>query len=219
MGAGRGGARKPGWGGAFPTGAPREAPRPGTMSGARSHRRASLFLAAVFPRGVTTRVTGRRELSARPAPQEPGMEYQVPRRRRRPAAEMTRGLGPGYAASRPPAGEGTQEPETAELGGRGPPGVGAGGLGPGRGPAPPSLEIPRRKCPTVEWEGAPGDRTKRSSGSAGSWGSRISGVGNRGAVGRAWGENLENRKLTLALCQGPVAGDQSLMPARQVAPV
>ncbi|XP_070286703.1 folylpolyglutamate synthase, mitochondrial isoform X1 [Myotis yumanensis] len=46
------------------------------MSRARSHRRASLFLAAVFPRGVTTRVTGRRELSARPAPQEPGMEYQ-----------------------------------------------------------------------------------------------------------------------------------------------
>ncbi|KAK1334108.1 hypothetical protein QTO34_005108 [Cnephaeus nilssonii] len=46
------------------------------MSRARSHLRASPFLAAVFPRGVTTRVTGRREFSARPAPQEPGMEYQ-----------------------------------------------------------------------------------------------------------------------------------------------
>ncbi|XP_066223172.1 folylpolyglutamate synthase, mitochondrial isoform X1 [Saccopteryx leptura] len=46
------------------------------MSPARSHLRAALYLAAVSPNCVTTRVAARRELSVRPAPQEPGMEYQ-----------------------------------------------------------------------------------------------------------------------------------------------
>ncbi|CAK6433592.1 unnamed protein product [Pipistrellus nathusii] len=46
------------------------------MSRAHSRLRASLRLAAAFPRGVTTGVAGAREFSARPAPQEPGMEYQ-----------------------------------------------------------------------------------------------------------------------------------------------
>ncbi|XP_064435583.1 folylpolyglutamate synthase, mitochondrial isoform X3 [Mirounga angustirostris] len=46
------------------------------MSQARCHLRAALFLAAVSPRGATTGVTARRGLSAWPAPQEPGMEYQ-----------------------------------------------------------------------------------------------------------------------------------------------
>uniref|UniRef100_A0A8C7EPA2 tetrahydrofolate synthase n=1 Tax=Neovison vison TaxID=452646 RepID=A0A8C7EPA2_NEOVI len=46
------------------------------MSQARCHLRAALFLAAVSSRGATTGVTARRGLSARPAPQEPGMEYQ-----------------------------------------------------------------------------------------------------------------------------------------------
>uniref|UniRef100_A0A452SCA9 Folylpolyglutamate synthase n=1 Tax=Ursus americanus TaxID=9643 RepID=A0A452SCA9_URSAM len=46
------------------------------MSQARCHLRAALFLAAVSPRGATTGVTAWRGLSAWPAPQEPGMEYQ-----------------------------------------------------------------------------------------------------------------------------------------------
>ncbi|KAM7093526.1 folylpolyglutamate synthase, mitochondrial isoform 2-T2 [Molossus nigricans] len=46
------------------------------MSRARGRLRAALFLAAFSPRGVKSRVPGRRGLSARPAPQEPGMEYQ-----------------------------------------------------------------------------------------------------------------------------------------------
>ncbi|KAM5259062.1 folylpolyglutamate synthase, mitochondrial isoform 4-T4 [Hipposideros larvatus] len=47
------------------------------MSRARSHLRAALFLAAVSPCGATTRTAARRELSARPAPLKPGMEYQT----------------------------------------------------------------------------------------------------------------------------------------------
>ncbi|KAG3288044.1 folylpolyglutamate synthase, mitochondrial isoform X1 [Ictidomys tridecemlineatus] len=43
---------------------------------ARSHLRAALSLAAVPARGATPEGAARRELSARPAPQEPGMEYQ-----------------------------------------------------------------------------------------------------------------------------------------------
>ncbi|XP_032490426.1 folylpolyglutamate synthase, mitochondrial isoform X4 [Phocoena sinus] len=46
------------------------------MSRARCHLRAALFLAAVSSRGATTGVAARRVLSAWPAPQEPGMEYQ-----------------------------------------------------------------------------------------------------------------------------------------------
>ncbi|XP_006154124.2 folylpolyglutamate synthase, mitochondrial isoform X3 [Tupaia chinensis] len=46
------------------------------MSQARSHLRAALSLAAVSARGSTAGVMARRGLSARPAPQEPGMEYQ-----------------------------------------------------------------------------------------------------------------------------------------------
>ncbi|KAM6169611.1 folylpolyglutamate synthase, mitochondrial isoform 2-T2 [Rhynchocyon petersi] len=46
------------------------------MSRARVHLHSALFLAAVSARGTTTRVGARRGLSARPAPQEPGMEYQ-----------------------------------------------------------------------------------------------------------------------------------------------
>ncbi|XP_007471802.1 PREDICTED: folylpolyglutamate synthase, mitochondrial isoform X1 [Lipotes vexillifer] len=46
------------------------------MSRARGHLRAALFLAAVSSRGATTGVAARRVLSAWPAPQEPGMEYQ-----------------------------------------------------------------------------------------------------------------------------------------------
>ncbi|XP_024418170.2 folylpolyglutamate synthase, mitochondrial isoform X2 [Desmodus rotundus] len=46
------------------------------MPRAHSHLRAALFLAAVSPLGATPRVVGRRAWSARPAPQEPGMEYQ-----------------------------------------------------------------------------------------------------------------------------------------------
>nr|XP_019584210.1 PREDICTED: folylpolyglutamate synthase, mitochondrial isoform X3 [Rhinolophus sinicus] len=46
------------------------------MSRARSHLRAALFLEAVSTRGATTRTAARRELSARPAPLKPGMEYQ-----------------------------------------------------------------------------------------------------------------------------------------------
>ncbi|XP_011362545.1 folylpolyglutamate synthase, mitochondrial isoform X1 [Pteropus vampyrus] len=46
------------------------------MSRARSHLRAAFFLTAVSPRGATSWIAARRELSARPAPQEPGMEYQ-----------------------------------------------------------------------------------------------------------------------------------------------
>uniref|UniRef100_A0A8C0KT36 Folylpolyglutamate synthase n=1 Tax=Canis lupus dingo TaxID=286419 RepID=A0A8C0KT36_CANLU len=46
------------------------------MSQARRHLRVALFLAAVSPRGATTGVKARRGLSAWPAPQEPGMEYQ-----------------------------------------------------------------------------------------------------------------------------------------------
>lgn len=76
--SGRGEAQR---GGASPVPAQREVAGPGTMSQARSHLRAALFLAAVSPRGVRIMVPGRRELSARPAPQEPGMEYQVSCRR------------------------------------------------------------------------------------------------------------------------------------------
>nr|XP_031306385.1 folylpolyglutamate synthase, mitochondrial isoform X2 [Camelus dromedarius] len=47
------------------------------MSRARCHLRTALFLAAVSPRGATTGVAARRGLSAWPAPQEPGMEYQT----------------------------------------------------------------------------------------------------------------------------------------------
>uniref|UniRef100_A0A8C3WE86 Folylpolyglutamate synthase n=1 Tax=Catagonus wagneri TaxID=51154 RepID=A0A8C3WE86_9CETA len=46
------------------------------MSRARSYLRAARFLAAVSSRGATTGVAARRRLSAWPAPQEPGMEYQ-----------------------------------------------------------------------------------------------------------------------------------------------
>ncbi|XP_036892810.1 folylpolyglutamate synthase, mitochondrial isoform X2 [Sturnira hondurensis] len=46
------------------------------MPGARSQLRAALFLAAVSPPSASPRVAGRRAWSARPAPQEPGMEYQ-----------------------------------------------------------------------------------------------------------------------------------------------
>ncbi|KAG8512795.1 Folylpolyglutamate synthase, mitochondrial [Galemys pyrenaicus] len=46
------------------------------MSRAHSHLRAALCLAAVSPRGPTPRGAARRGWSARPAPQEPGMEYQ-----------------------------------------------------------------------------------------------------------------------------------------------
>ncbi|XP_006892590.1 PREDICTED: folylpolyglutamate synthase, mitochondrial isoform X2 [Elephantulus edwardii] len=46
------------------------------MSRARGHLRPALFLAAVSARGATTRLGARRGLSARLAPQEPGMEYQ-----------------------------------------------------------------------------------------------------------------------------------------------
>uniref|UniRef100_A0A8D0YCU1 Folylpolyglutamate synthase n=1 Tax=Sus scrofa TaxID=9823 RepID=A0A8D0YCU1_PIG len=46
------------------------------MSRARSHLLAARFLAAVPSRGATTGVAARRGLSAWPAPQEPGMEYQ-----------------------------------------------------------------------------------------------------------------------------------------------
>ncbi|XP_058380112.1 folylpolyglutamate synthase, mitochondrial isoform X2 [Diceros bicornis minor] len=46
------------------------------MSRARSHLRSTLFLAAISPLSATTRFGARRGLSAWPAPQEPGMEYQ-----------------------------------------------------------------------------------------------------------------------------------------------
>ncbi|XP_013008905.1 folylpolyglutamate synthase, mitochondrial isoform X3 [Cavia porcellus] len=46
------------------------------MSKARSHLRAALSLVAVSMRGAKTEVSGRRGLSACPAPREPGMEYQ-----------------------------------------------------------------------------------------------------------------------------------------------
>ncbi|KAM5300234.1 folylpolyglutamate synthase, mitochondrial isoform 2-T2 [Ctenodactylus gundi] len=46
------------------------------MSWARSHLRAALSLAALSARGATSEVPVRRGLSARLAPQEPGMEYQ-----------------------------------------------------------------------------------------------------------------------------------------------
>uniref|UniRef100_A0A8C8Y1G6 Folylpolyglutamate synthase n=1 Tax=Panthera leo TaxID=9689 RepID=A0A8C8Y1G6_PANLE len=46
------------------------------MSQARRHLRPALFLAAVSARVATTGVAARRGLSAWPAPQEPGMEYQ-----------------------------------------------------------------------------------------------------------------------------------------------
>ncbi|KAM9206790.1 folylpolyglutamate synthase, mitochondrial isoform 1-T1 [Dugong dugon] len=46
------------------------------MSRARGHLHPALFLAAVSARGATTRVGARRRLSARLAPQEPGMDYQ-----------------------------------------------------------------------------------------------------------------------------------------------
>uniref|UniRef100_A0A673UH38 Folylpolyglutamate synthase, mitochondrial n=1 Tax=Suricata suricatta TaxID=37032 RepID=A0A673UH38_SURSU len=46
------------------------------MSQARRHLRPALFLAAVSARVPTTGVAARRGLSAWPAPQEPGMEYQ-----------------------------------------------------------------------------------------------------------------------------------------------
>lgn len=49
----------------------------GIMSRARSHLRSALSLAAVSARGATTEGAARRWLSAWPAPQEPGMEYQV----------------------------------------------------------------------------------------------------------------------------------------------
>lgn len=48
-----------------------------TMSWARSHLRSALSLAAVSARGATAEGAARRWLSAWPAPQEPGMEYQV----------------------------------------------------------------------------------------------------------------------------------------------
>lgn len=47
------------------------------MSWARSHLSSALSLAAVSARGATTEGAARRWLSAWPAPQEPGMEYQV----------------------------------------------------------------------------------------------------------------------------------------------
>ncbi|XP_036040515.1 folylpolyglutamate synthase, mitochondrial [Onychomys torridus] len=46
------------------------------MSWARSHLRSALSLAAVSARGATAEGAARRWLSAWPAPQEPGMEYQ-----------------------------------------------------------------------------------------------------------------------------------------------
>nr|XP_048288083.1 folylpolyglutamate synthase, mitochondrial isoform X1 [Myodes glareolus] len=46
------------------------------MSRARSHLRSALSLAAVSARGATIEGAARRWLSAWPAPQEPGMEYQ-----------------------------------------------------------------------------------------------------------------------------------------------
>ncbi|XP_040860455.1 folylpolyglutamate synthase, mitochondrial isoform X1 [Ochotona curzoniae] len=46
------------------------------MSWARRHLHAALALAAVSARAATTEGAARRELSTRPAPQEPGMEYQ-----------------------------------------------------------------------------------------------------------------------------------------------
>nr|XP_008509612.1 PREDICTED: folylpolyglutamate synthase, mitochondrial isoform X3 [Equus przewalskii] len=46
------------------------------MSRARSHLRSAFLLAAVSPLSATTRFGARRGLSAWPAPQEPGMEYQ-----------------------------------------------------------------------------------------------------------------------------------------------
>nr|AAK69546.1 folylpoly-gammaglutamate synthetase precursor [Cricetulus griseus] len=46
------------------------------MSWARTHLRSALSLAAVSARGATTEGAARRWLSAWPAPQEPGMEYQ-----------------------------------------------------------------------------------------------------------------------------------------------
>lgn len=47
------------------------------MSWARSRLCSTLSLAAVSARGETTEGAARRWLSAWPAPQEPGMEYQV----------------------------------------------------------------------------------------------------------------------------------------------
>lgn len=69
-----------------------------TMSQARRHLRAALFLAAASQRGATTGTATRRGLAAWPAPQEPGMEYQVAGG---PAGgcAMTRGPVSSHAAS------------------------------------------------------------------------------------------------------------------------
>jgi hypothetical protein len=66
-----------------------------TMWWAQRHLRAALSLAAVSARSATTEVAARRGLSAWPAPQEPGMEYQVAFRR----SAMTRGPGLSDTAS------------------------------------------------------------------------------------------------------------------------
>lgn len=127
-------------GGASPLWAQRAAACAGTMSWARRHLRAALALAAVSARGATTEVAARRELSARPAPQEPGMEYQVPggaggRSRRaiwagpeprssgalQPRGGRSRGRGRGSREGR--AGVGEREVEL------GPPGLGVLRLG------------------------------------------------------------------------------------------
>lgn len=85
-------------GGVAPAATPREVARSATMSQARSHLRGAFFLAAVSLRGATTQVAARRELSARPALQKPGMEYQVSRRQACGRA-MTRGPGLKHTAS------------------------------------------------------------------------------------------------------------------------
>lgn len=88
-GACRGGEKRRG---GAPVPSPREGAYVATMSRARSHLRAAVFLTAVSPRGATSWIAARRELSARPAPQEPGMEYQVSSRQAGGLA-VTRGLG------------------------------------------------------------------------------------------------------------------------------
>lgn len=87
-GAGWGGAKRGGTGPGLVCGGI------GIMSRARSHLRSALSLAAVSARGATTEGAARRWLSAWPAPQEPGMEYQVSDPRWGERSRMTRGLDP-----------------------------------------------------------------------------------------------------------------------------
>lgn len=81
---------------------------------------------------------------------------------------MTRGPGLSHTASGLRQLRGDPEPGTGGLGGRGLPAVRGWGQGPGSwaqagGSGNSEAEVSR----VTEWEGAPGDRTKRSSGSAG----------------------------------------------------